>query len=138
MFGIDSSVATAIYFAITIPIILIIYSLKVDSDRKKEKAQLLRRIRKTKLIAITNGSGSRSHTTTHGAISRAAIGTLVAGPVGGIIGASTARTHTYTTNDPPKYMFIVYYKNGKHKRDTVTEKDWKFEIYMDHIDLGDE
>lgn len=107
---------------------------KADKERRE---WLLNNIKKTKLITV-DGQGSTSVTKSGGVIGRAAVGTLIAGPVGGIIGASTARKRTTTTNEPSKYMFMVYYKDGTRERDTVTEKDWEFEIYMDYIDLGDE
>ena len=112
--------------------------LKENKEKKDECEWLRKNIRKVKLIAVTNGDGSQSYTTTHGAIGRAAIGSAIAGPVGGIIGASTASKRTVTTNEPAKYMFMVYLKDGSRKRDTVKETDKKFEIYMDYIDLGDE
>ncbi len=134
------SVSTfAIYVAIMV-FFCICWAIKCNENKKAAKQRqrdwLLRNIEKTKLITV-NGKGSKSYTTTEGALGRAALGTMIAGPIGGIIGASTASTRTTTTNDPAKYMFMVYLKNGTRERDTVTEKSWKFEIYMDYLDLGD-
>lgn len=126
---------------ITVLILFFIWWATKEHREKKEEEERIRKwvlknVVKTKLISV-NGQGSESFTSTSGAIGRAAIGSLIAGPVGGIIGASTARTHTVTRNSQSKYMFMVYYKNGTRKRDTVTEKDWKFDIYIDRLDLGD-
>lgn len=137
MFNLDGGTVAGLFFVGLMVIILIFFYIGQAINRKKEEEWILENIYKTKLISVTNGDGSQSYTTTHGAIGRAAIGSAIAGPVGGIIGASTARKRTITTNDPPKYMFMVYYKDGTRERDTITEKDWKFEIYMDCIDLSD-
>lgn len=112
------------------------YNEKQKAVKQRQRKWLLDNIEKTKLITV-NGNGSKSYTTTEGVLGRAAIGTLVAGPIGGIIGASTASTRTTTTNEPVKYMFMVYLKNGTRERDTVTEESWKFEIYMDYLELDD-
>lgn len=90
----------------------------------------------TRLINV-NGGDVTSYTTTNGGIGRAAVGWAIAGPVGGIIGASTAGHRTYTKNGKQMYMFMVYYKDGTRERDTVEEGTPFFEVYMDKLDLGD-
>lgn len=137
MFELDGGTVAGLFGALVLGIMMIFFYIDQGINRKKEIQWLLKNIRKTKLISVTNGDGSQSYTTTHGAIGRAAIGSAIAGPVGGIIGASTASTRTTTTNDPAKYMFMVYFKDGTRKHDTVTEKSKKFEIYMDYLDLDD-
>ena len=131
---------TAFAYLTLLAIYCLVWFLKTLADKEKaqkeQKAWLLKNIEKTKLITV-NGQGAKSYTTTNGAIGRAIVGSMVAGPVGAVIGASTARTHTTTKDEPSKYMFMVYYKNGSRERDTVTEDNWKFEIYMDYIDLDD-
>lgn len=93
---------------------------------------------KTKIVHVGSGKNSISYTSTRGAFGRAAVGWAVAGPIGGLIGAATAGSHTYTKAGDDVYHFMVYYCDGTRELVSASEEDPLFEVYMEKLDLGDD
>lgn len=66
-------------------------------------------------------------TSTASAAARGAVGNIVAGPVGGIVGASTAKSKRSTT-------FLIVYKNGKKQTKTVPNDSLEYQKYVKYLD----
>ena len=64
-----------------------------------------------------------SKTSTASAIARGAVGDLVAGPAGAVVGAVTAQKNQKTT-------FLIVYKDGKQSTKTYPNKSTAYKHYM--------
>lgn len=83
---------------------------------------------------IDSSHTATAQTKTCSAVGRAAVGSLIAGPVGALVGAGTAKQkiveyHTTT--------FIVYYNDGSRKAETVSNGSYQYKRYMELLDVGD-
>ena len=66
-------------------------------------------------------------TSTASAVTRGAVGNAVAGPVGAIVGASTAKSNRSTT-------FLIFYKDGKKKTRTVPNNSFEYQKYIKYLE----
>ena len=103
-------------FAITA---LCILGIKRSIDKGTETGSSV--IAKTKII------DAYGRTSTSSAAARGAVGNLVAGPVGGIVGASTATSKRSTT-------FLIIYKNGRKQTRTVPNGSFEYQKYVKYLD----
>lgn len=103
-------------FAVTA---LCIWGLKRSIDKGKETGSSI--IVKTMII------DTQGKTSTASAAARGAVGHIVAGPVGGIVGASTAKGKRSTT-------FLIVYKNGKKLTRTVPNGSLEYQKYIKYLD----
>ncbi len=103
-------------FAITA---LCIWGIKRSIDKGKETGSSV--IVKTKII------DAYGKTSTASAATRGVVGNIVAGPVGGIVGASTAKSKRSTT-------FLVIYKNGNKITRTVPNNSLEYQQYIKYLE----
>lgn len=103
-------------FAITA---LCIWGVKHSIDKGKETGSSI--IVKTKII------DAYGKTSTASAAARGTVGGIVAGPVGSIVGASTAKSKRSTT-------FLVIYKNGRKVTRTVPNNSLEYQKYIKYLD----
>lgn len=66
-------------------------------------------------------------TSTASAAARGVVGNVVAGPVGAVVGASTAKSHRSTT-------FLIFYKNGKKATRAVPNNSLEYQKYIKYLD----
>lgn len=99
---------------------LCIWGIKRSIDKSKETGSSV--IVKTKII---DASGK---TSTASAAMRGTVGNVVAGPVGAIVGASTAKSKRSTT-------FLIVYKNGKKVTRTVPNNSLEYQKYVKYLDV---
>lgn len=98
---------------------LCILGFKRSVDKGKETGSSV--IVKTKII------DAYGKTSTASAATRGVVGNIVAGPVGGIVGASTAKSKRSTT-------FLVIYKNGRKATRTVPNNSLEYQKYIKYLD----
>lgn len=83
---------------------------------------------------IDSSHTATSQTKAGSVVGRAAVGSLIAGPVGALVGAGTAKhrivEHHTTT-------FMVYYDDGSRKAETVSNGSYQYKQYMELLDVGD-
>ena len=99
---------------------LCILGFKRSVDKGKETGSSV--IVKTKII------DAYGKTSTASAATRGVVGNVVAGPVGSIIGASTAKSKRSTT-------FLIIYKNGKKVTRTVPNNSLEYQKYIKYLDI---
>lgn len=73
-----------------------------------------------------------SQVSTSSAVGRAVIGGMIAGSVGAVIGAGTAKQNTYEKNTT---TFMVYYDDGSRKVETVSNNSYIYKKYMNLLEL---
>ena len=98
--------------------------------RENERQQLDEKILKTRYMS--GDTIVTSKTSTSSAVGRAVVGNAIAGDVGAIVGASTAKQkvkekHTTT--------FLVFYKDGHKNLETVEDGTLQFEVYVDKLEI---
>lgn len=104
---------------------------------KRKQAEYIPPVRKPQVIKtrfIDSSHTATSKTKTSSAVGRAAVGGLIAGPVGALVGAGTAKQKTvehHTTT------FMVYYDDGSKKVETVSNGSYQYDRYMQLLDMGD-
>ena len=99
--------------------VLLVFGAKKANDNMQETGSGI--IAKTKII------DAYGKTSTASAAGRGAIGGFVAGPVGAVIGASTAKQKRSTT-------FLVFYKDGKKSTVTVQNNSLEYQKYIKYLD----
>lgn len=114
-------------YLIILAIVLIMAIIaKVNSDKmdKKYFDYQMSRIVKTKIL------DSGSDGTKAGGVGRAVVGDIIAGPVGAVVGATTAghKNQGFT-------VFKVWYDNGDIEVEKIAHSDSK---YMEYLKLLDE
>ena len=92
--------------------------------------------KKTGDTAKENGSGvivktkiidAFGKTSVSSAVARGAVGNMVAGTAGAVIGASTAKNNRSTT-------FLIFYKSGKKATRTVPNDSLEYRKYIKYLD----
>lgn len=100
--------------------VLCIWGIKRSIDKGKETDSSV--IVKTKII------DAYGKTSTASAAARGTVGGIVAGPVGSIVGASTAKSKRSTT-------FLIVYKDGKKITRTVPNNSFEYQKYVKYLDV---
>lgn len=98
---------------------LCVLGAKKTGDKAKENGSGV--IVKTKIV------DAYGKTSTASAVTRGAVGNVVAGPVGAIVGASTAKSNRSTT-------FLIFYKDGKKRTVTVPNHSLEYQRYIKYLD----
>lgn len=98
---------------------LCIWGIKISPDKAKETGSGI--IVKTKIVDVYG------KTSTASAAARGVVGNIVAGPVGGIVGASTAKSKRSTT-------FLIIYKDGNKQTRTVPNGSLEYQKYVKYLD----
>lgn len=115
--------------------VLCIIVLIFIGNRKRDETIPVRRqpqAIKTKFIDSSHTATSRAKTGS--AVGRAAVGGMIAGPIGAIVGASTAK---HKTTEHHTTTFMVYYDDGTRKVETVSNGSYQYDKYMKLLDMGD-
>lgn len=112
------------------PIAMAIYYSQEKSKVNKERPCVV----KTKIIDSSHTATSSSQSKVGSAICRAAVGGFVAGPIGSIVGAGTAKQKT-TVTEHHTTTFMIWYTNGTRQHKTVENNgDW-YNMYMEKLDI---
>lgn len=98
---------------------LCVFGAKKAGDRAKETGSGI--IVKTKIVDAYGKTSAAS------AAVRGTVGNMVAGPVGAVVGASTAKSNRSTT-------FLIFYKNGKKATRTVPNNSLEYQKYIKYLD----
>lgn len=99
--------------------VLCVLGAKKSGDKAKEDGNGV--IVKTKIV------DAFGKTSVSSAVARSAVGNMVAGTAGAIIGASTAKNNRSTT-------FLIFYKNGKKATRTVPNDSLEYRKYIKYLD----
>lgn len=100
--------------------VLCVLGYKNASD--KAKAAGIGVIVKTRIIDAYGKASTSS------AAMRGTVGGLVAGPVGALVGASTAKNKRSTT-------FLILYKDGKKESRTVPNNSLEYQEYIKYLEI---
>ncbi|MBR6521775.1 MAG: hypothetical protein IKT47_03825 [Oscillospiraceae bacterium] len=117
---------------VIIAIILII----IITDKNRQNTPTKRTVVKTRFVDSSHTATSSSQVKLGSAIARGAVGGLIGGPIGMVAGAVTAKKKN-TVTEHHTTTFMVYYKNGNRKADTVDNSSDLYKLYMSKLDLGD-
>ena len=101
------------------PFLALTYLLNRVCKKAQEKKES--KILRTRIVD-TSG-----RTSTSSAVGRSAVGGFVAGPVGAVVGASTAKQNRETT-------FLITYQNGTKKTKKVPNNSVEYEMYCKFLD----
>lgn len=113
--------------------VLVIIHIYERSERGK-RAQMMARARPIKTKIIDSYHAVYTQKSTASVITRAAIGGMIGGEAGAMLGASTARNkHTQIG----RTTFMVYYDNGVQQAETVQNDTYVYKKYMSLLDTGD-
>ena len=111
---------------------------KLMDDRKRAQVYAFDSLRssivKTKIVDSSHTATASSKTSTASAIGRAAVGSAIAGPIGAVVGASTAKQRT-TVSEKHTTTFMIYFSDGSRKHETVDNNSQKYELYMRKLEL---
>lgn len=103
---------------------------KKQQEYEEQKRQLADKIQKTRYM---NGDTVvTSKLSTSSAVGRAVVGNAIAGDVGAIVGASTAKQKTKAKHTT---TFLVFYKDGHKNLETVEDGTLRFEVYVDKLEI---
>lgn len=91
------------------------------------KAEQQEIIRKIVTIKRTQIIGTDAKNKTGSAAGRALVGDFIAGPVGGVVGATTAKRQGYT-------KFLVEYENGRKEVETVKDNGPRFNELIKYVE----
>lgn len=109
-------------------IILATRSMKRQYDNRVVPPKVI----KTKFIDSSHTVHTQRSTTS--TIGRAIVGEMIAGDLGGIIGATTGRNKNREVH---MTTFMLYYDNGEKKVETVSNGSLMYKKYMELLDMGD-
>ena len=98
--------------------------------REKERRLLDEKILKTRYMS--GDTVVTSKLSTSSAVGRAVVGNAIAGDVGAIVGASTAKQKT---KEKHTTTFLVFYKDGHKNLETVEDGTLQFEVYVDKLEI---
>ena len=103
---------------------------QLNQEREDWKRQLGENIVKTKYMSGHHVTTSKASTSS--AVGRAVVGGAIAGDVGAIVGASTAKQKTKAKHTT---TFLVFYKDGHKNLETVEDGTLQFEVYVDKLEI---
>jgi len=125
--------ALALMGIITLMIMMPI--LAKQSEKNETALEKLRQsITKTRIIDSSHTATQTAKVKTGSAIGRAIVGDIIAGPVGGFVGASTAKQKV-TVQEHHTTTFMVYYVDGTRNHATVENGSALYNLYMEKLDL---
>lgn len=123
-----------IYAAFGVLALLIVLLIIMGKRKQNEYIPSVRKPQVIKTKFVDSSHTATSKTKTGSAVGRAAIGGLVAGPVGALVGAGTAKQKTVERHTT---TFMVYYDDGSRKVETVSNGSYQYDRYMELLDMGD-
>lgn len=103
---------------------------KKQQEYEEQKRQLADTILKTRYMS--GDTVVTSKLSTSSAVGRAVVGNAIAGDVGAIVGASTAKQKT---KEKHTTTFLVFYKDGNKNLETVEDGTLQFEVYVDKLEI---
>lgn len=124
---------------------LAVWAESQKKKQQKQKEELREYIKsldeivvKTVFLERNILSSLRSSKTQGNSIGRSVVGGAIAGPAGAIIGSGTGkRTTTYQTEHKAETTFLVYYKDGTKKIDTVEDGSEMYMFYASKIEADE-
>lgn len=103
---------------------------KKQREYEEQKRQIADKILKTRYM---NGDTVvTSKLSASSAVGRAVVGNAIAGDIGAIVGASTAKQKT---KEKHTTTFLVFYKDGHKNIETVEDGTLQFEVYVDKLEI---
>lgn len=116
------SSAAALFFVGVLTLILAALCLRglINSVKKNEKTG-------ANIIVKTKIVDNFGKVSTASAVSRGVAGGIVAGPIGAMIGSSTAKEKRTTT-------FLIFYKDGKKVTRTVPNNSFEYQKYIKYLE----
>ena len=134
-----------IFIGIAVFAFMLLWAGSQEKKKKERKKQLEEYIKsldeivvKTKFLERNIISSLRSSKTSGNSIGRSIVGGAVAGPAGAVIGSGTGkRTTTYKTEHKAETTFLVYYKDGTKKLDTVEDGSEMYMFYTSKLEDDD-
>lgn len=136
LFDFEEYVAPCLVGLCIISIMMIIAKI-IDTSIQAKKHRLddeRERVIKTKFVDSSHTSTITSQTSLGSAIGRAVVGGMVAGTLGSVVGASTAKQR-HTTHEKHSTTFMVYYKNGCNVVKTVDNSSAEYKLYMEKLEI---
>lgn len=122
------------YLWISLAVIFVMVCIAVVCFKRSKYSPPKYRPVAVKTKFIDSSHTATSQIKTGSAVGRAAVGGLIAGPVGALVGAGTAKQKTvehHTTT------FMVYYDDGSRKAETVSNGSYQYKRYMELLDVGE-
>lgn len=113
--------------------VFIIAYLYLHSERGK-KSQMMAKAKPIKTKFIDSSHTVYTQRSTSSTIGRAVVGGAIGGGLGAIVGASTGKNKNTLID---KTTFMVYYDNGVHQVETVSNGSYQYKRYMELLDVGD-
>ena len=106
----------------------------VSKSSNKKMEYLEQNVLKTKIIDTSHTATSTSRAKTGSSIGRAVVGGMIAGPVGSIVGAGTAKRKT-EVQERHTTTFMVFYKDGSRRHETVENGSKLYNFYMNKVEM---
>lgn len=125
----DESTQGIIMLALSVLIIFLGWVVSHPSKKELEREEFIKeKARKAKIIKGATIIGSDSKSKTSSAIGRAVVGDFVAGGVGSIVGASTAKKDGMT-------KFLVEFADGHKSVETVKDNSPRFQELIKYVQM---
>lgn len=115
---------------VIVPILIINTYLQEKKQIEKERPRIV----KTAIVDSSHIATSSSKAKTGSAVGRAVVGGMVAGPIGAIIGAGTAKQKT-TVTEHHTTTFMIWYTDGTRQHKTVENGGMWYNLYMEKLDI---
>lgn len=103
-----------------------------DHSKRGKKLRMMAKAKPIKTKFIDSSHTVYTQRSTSSTIGRAVVGGAIGGGLGAMVGASTGRIK----NTPiDKTTFMVYYDNGVHQVETVSNGSYQYKQYMELLDI---
>ena len=123
-----------LFIAVSAGMIVLCIFILIGNRKRDETIPVRRQPQVTKTKFIDSAHTATSRVKTGSAVGRAAVGGMIAGPIGAMVGASTAK---HKTTEHHTTTFMVYYDDGTRKVETVSNGSHQYDKYMKLLDMGD-
>lgn len=127
----SEQLSVAYWIVMVIGVILLICMIINDIHKKKHPPKT---VVKTKLIDKHDNSHSSTRTSTSSALGRGIVGAAIAGPIGALAGAATARSETVTNSDT-EYTFKVWWSDDTTSIERCKYDDANYRRFIEKIEL---
>lgn len=102
-------------------------------ELERQRLEKARTIVKTRIIDSYGCTRTTGRTSTSSAIGRGVVGGMIAGPLGAVVGASTAKKK-YTTREYRTVVFKVWYADGHEETKNVAQGSADYKKYIEKIE----
>lgn len=115
-------------------VMVFIIACLYDHSKRGIKSRMMAKAKPIKTKFIDSSHTVYTQKSTSSTIGRAVVGGAIGGGLGAIVGASTGKNK----NTPiDKTTFMVYYDNGVHQAETVSNGSYQYKRYMELLDVSD-